>query len=93
MDKIRSVKSSPKRLKKYRIVSKNNMARILIAERSNDEEYMADIEQLKRTLAKIEKDYYSSNVKLERIEKRHNSKIILSKVFNMFPSTKKGIKL
>ena len=69
------------------------MATILITERLSDEEYMADIEQFERTLAKIEKDYYSSNVKLERIEKRHNSKIILSKVFNMFLSIKKGIKL
>jgi hypothetical protein len=78
---------------RYRRASRNNVKGIFIVKVLNDEEYMTDIEQLKKKLAKIENDFYSSNLKLERIEKRRNSKIILSKVVNMFSSNKKEIKL
>ena len=68
------------------------MIRGLITQKSNDEEYMADIEQLRKALEKIEKELYSSNIKLEQIEKKHHSKIIRAKVAEIFSPRKKVIK-
>lgn len=65
------------------------MIRELITKGSNDKEYMADIEQLRKTLEKIEKELYSSNIKLEQIEKTGHSKIILAKVADVFSPRKK----
>ncbi|MBO5938173.1 MAG: hypothetical protein J6Q82_01565 [Clostridia bacterium] len=92
MDKKRNLRSSPRCQKKYRVVSSNNMIRGLITQKSNDEEYMADIEQLRKALEKIEKELYSSNIKLEQIEKKRHSKIIRAKVAEIFSPRKKVIK-
>jgi len=53
---------------------------------------MADIEQLRKALEKIEKELYSSNIKLEQIEKKRHSKIIRAKVAEIFSPRKKVIK-
>lgn len=92
LDKKRNLVGNPKCQKKYRIVRNNNIIRGVITKDSNDEEYMADIEQLRKTLEKIEKELYSSNIKLEQIEKRSHSRIILAKVADIFSHRKKGIK-
>ena len=68
------------------------MIRVLTVKISEDKEYMADIIQLRKALEKIEKDLYSSNIKLEQIERKRHSKIILAKVAELFAFRKKRIK-
>ena len=68
------------------------MIRFSVAKKSNDEEYMADIERLRKALEEIEKELYSSNIKLDQIEKKRHSKIIRAKVAEIFSPRKKAIK-
>ena len=92
MDKKRNLKNRPRSNKKYRVVGNNNIIQFSVAKNSNDEEYMADIERLRKALEEIEKELYSSNIKLEQIEKKRHSKIICSKVAEIFSPQKKAIK-
>lgn len=92
MDKKKNLSNTSRWQKKYRIVCRNTMMRRLIDKNLNDDEYITDIEHLRKALEKIEKEFYSSNIKLEQIENSRHSKIILSKVDKFFSFRKKEIK-
>lgn len=68
----------------YRIISQNTQLKKPIIE-----SYEVDMDKLKESLHKIEETYYSSNVKLDRIQKRRTSQILRMKFPTVFKSYKR----
>lgn len=67
----------------YRLISQNTQLKKPVIE-----SYEVDMEKLKESLCRIEKAYYSSNVKLDRIQKRRTSQVIRMKLPTIFKSYK-----
>ncbi len=84
MDRKRKLMIRARFNKKLRFVDGCNTIRVLIAKNSNDQEYMADIVQLRKSLERIEKELYSSNIRFEQIEKKRHSKIIMAQAGEIF---------
>lgn len=68
----------------YRFISKTTQLQKPVIE-----SYEVDMEKLKESLRKIEETYYSSNIRIDRIQKIKTSQIIRMKLPKIFKSYKR----
>ena len=74
-----------------RLLNDMNTPNIVVKVNLNNDEYSVNIEQLRKKLSTIENDYYSSNIKLERVKHKHGFKTPNMKSNRILSLDKKSI--